>query len=193
MVVPLYNINSGDVLGLEKSLAFTMVRDDQDEAFFFHMLIIKLNRKNFVLPLKNYCQTYSAALVSKNIRAFYSNSRWNKRHSLYLASTTNCSHAINQFIKTFLCILLTVYIKILDIIIKQVKFHVLRFKIERSRKTNKSGCIVQRLFKDLVEVSNSNIVRNASNLLTALLNDNDIDIACSTKQRVGSGKFKLNY
>ena len=34
LITPLYNINSGEFLGLKKSLAFIMVRGDQDEAFF---------------------------------------------------------------------------------------------------------------------------------------------------------------
>ena len=34
LITPLYNIGSGEFLGLKKSLAFIMVRGDQDEAFF---------------------------------------------------------------------------------------------------------------------------------------------------------------
>ena len=53
---------------------------------------------------------------------------------------------------------------------------------------------VRRFFKDVVEVSNSNIVRNANNLLMDLPRDNDKKITWigTTKQRVDSGKFKLN-
>ena len=54
---------------------------------------------------------------------------------------------------------------------------------------------IRRFFKDTVEVSNSNIVRNANNLLTDLPRNNDKNIAWigTAKQRVDSGKFKLNY
>ena len=54
---------------------------------------------------------------------------------------------------------------------------------------------IQRFFKDTVEVSNSNIVRNANNLLTDLPRSNDKNITWigTTKQRVDSGQFKLNY
>ena len=54
---------------------------------------------------------------------------------------------------------------------------------------------IQRFFKDTVEVSNSNIVRNANNLLTDLPRNNDKNITWigTTKQRVDSGQFKLNY
>ena len=54
---------------------------------------------------------------------------------------------------------------------------------------------IQRFFKDTVEVSNSNIVRNANNLLTDLPRNNDKNITWigTTKQSVDSGKFKLNY
>ena len=60
---------------------------------------------------------------------------------------------------------------------------------------NKAVEIVRRFFKDMVEVSNSNIVRNANNLLTTLLPGSDKNIAWigTMEQRVGSGKFKLNY
>ena len=52
---------------------------------------------------------------------------------------------------------------------------------------------IRRFFKDTVEVSNSNIVRNANNLLTDLPRNNDKSIAWigTTEQRVDSGKFKL--
>ena len=54
---------------------------------------------------------------------------------------------------------------------------------------------IQIFFKDTVEVSNSNIVRNANNLLTDLPRNNDKNITWigTTKQRVDSGQFKLNY
>ena len=38
MIIPLYNADSGELLGLEKRLAFIMVRGDQNEAFFFLQL-----------------------------------------------------------------------------------------------------------------------------------------------------------
>ena len=55
--------------------------------------------------------------------------------------------------------------------------------------------IVQKIFKDAVEVSNTNIIRNANNLLTTLLPDSYKDIAWigTTKQRVESQKFKIGY
>ena len=54
---------------------------------------------------------------------------------------------------------------------------------------------VQRFFKEAVEFSHSNIVRNANNLLMALPHDNVKNIAWlgAVKQRVNSRKFKLNY
>ena len=52
---------------------------------------------------------------------------------------------------------------------------------------------VRRFIKESVEVFNSNIVRNASNLLMDLPRDNDKNITWigTTKQRVDSGEFKL--
>ena len=54
---------------------------------------------------------------------------------------------------------------------------------------------VRRFFKDAVEVSNSNIVRNANNLLMDLPRDDDKNITWvgTTKKRVDSKKFKLSY
>ena len=54
---------------------------------------------------------------------------------------------------------------------------------------------VRRFFKDAVEVSNSNIVRNENNFLTDLPRDNDKNITRigTMKERVDSGEFKLNY
>ena len=55
--------------------------------------------------------------------------------------------------------------------------------------------IVQKIFKDAVEVSNTNIIRNANNLLTTLPPDSYKDIVWigTTKQRVESQKFKIGY
>ena len=61
-------------------------------------------------------------------------------------------------------------------------------------KRSKAVQIVQKFFKNAVEVSNTNIIRNVNNLLTTLLPDNNKDISWvgATKQRE-SQKFKLGY
>ena len=54
--------------------------------------------------------------------------------------------------------------------------------------------IVRKFFKDAVEASSSNIMRNTNNLLMTLrYDDNDITWIVTTKQRVEPGRFKLNY
>ena len=62
------------------------------------------------------------------------------------------------------------------------------------KKRENAAETVRRFIKESVEVSNSNIVRNASNLLRDLPRDNDKNITwiVTTKQRVDSGKFKLS-
>ena len=61
-------------------------------------------------------------------------------------------------------------------------------------KRSKAVQIVQKVFKDAVEMSNANIIRNANNLLTTLppYSDNDISWVGTTKQRKFQ-KFKLGY
>ena len=62
LINPLYDVDSGKYISLEKCLAFFMVRSDQGED--------KAKSKKLYLPLKNYCQTYSVIPVSKNIKTF---------------------------------------------------------------------------------------------------------------------------
>ena len=69
MVIPLYNADTGEFLGLEKRLASIMVRGDQNEAFFLTAKV-KANRQNFIPPSKNHYQIYLMAPLSKNIRTF---------------------------------------------------------------------------------------------------------------------------
>lgn len=53
---------------------------------------------------------------------------------------------------------------------------------------------VRIFFKDAIEASSSNIMRNTNNLLMTLQHDdNDITWIVTTKQRVEPGRFKLNY
>ena len=62
------------------------------------------------------------------------------------------------------------------------------------KKHENAAKTVRRFIKESVEVSNSNIVSNASNLLTDRPRGNDKNITwiVTTKQRVDSGKFKLS-
>ena len=69
MVILLYNAYSGEFLGLEKRLAFILVRGDQMRHFFL-TVTIKANRQNFIPPPKNHYRIYLAAPVSRTIRNF---------------------------------------------------------------------------------------------------------------------------
>lgn len=56
-------------------------------------------------------------------------------------------------------------------------------------KRTKAAKIVRKFFKNAAQVSTSNIIRNANNLLTTLQHDdNDITWIGSTKQRVDTGR-----
>ena len=114
----------------------------------------------------------------------------------YLHSASNRFHVINQFREN-------------------VSLHPIDCPYEASKQYSKNGKdfvssglesrdlekrgnaaeTVRRFFKDAVEVSNSNIVRNANNLLMDLPRDDDKNITWvgTTKKRVDSKKFKLSY
>ena len=61
-------------------------------------------------------------------------------------------------------------------------------------KRSKAVQVLLKNFKDAVDVSNANIIRNANNLLTTLSPDSDEDISWigATKQKEFK-KFKLGY
>ena len=76
----------------------------------------------------------------------------------YLPSTTDCSHAINQFRENFfLHPIDSLHMKILDSIQKREDF----MPVDLGSRNLE---FVQRFFKEAVEFSHSNIVRNANNL-----------------------------
>ena len=52
LITPLYDIDSGEFLGLKKSLAFIMVRGDKDEAFFSYGS--ETNQKKYTNFYQNY-------------------------------------------------------------------------------------------------------------------------------------------
>ena len=67
MVIPLYNADSGEFLGIEKGLAFIMVRGDRVEAFFSYGYDKSKSKKLYSTSNNRIC---SAAPVSRNIRSF---------------------------------------------------------------------------------------------------------------------------
>ena len=71
MIIPLYNADSGELLGLEKRLAFIKVRGDQNEAFFSYAYDKRKSTKlcsTSQNPLPNILPNPSP--VSRNIRTF---------------------------------------------------------------------------------------------------------------------------
>ena len=99
MIVPLYNNNSGDFLGLEKGLAFIVVTGDQDKAFFLYDYD-NAKSKNFILFLKNVLPNISSGTCFKKHQDFLVE-QWAKQEAsilfFYLPSTTDRCNAIIKF------------------------------------------------------------------------------------------------
>ena len=113
----------------------------------------------------------------------------------YLPSTTNRSHDINHFKEN-------ISLDPIDCPYEDFRWYSETgedfipkdFELRDLEKQTKAAEIVRKVFKGATEVSNSNIIGNESNLFTVLQHDgNDITWIGTTKQRVDSGRFKLNY
>ena len=97
MIIPLYNADSGELLGLEKRLAFIMVRGDQNEAFFSDGYDKSKSTKLYSTS-KNLLPNIFSGKCFKKLQDFSVEQRSRQEKStlfFYLPSTSDRSHVIN--------------------------------------------------------------------------------------------------
>ena len=148
------------------------------------MVLIKPNRKSFILPLKNYSRHRSEQRMRREAFNFFlpSLNYWSlpqyksvQRKRFF--DPIDCPYeGFRQYAET------------------EEDFIPTDLESKDHKKRTKAAEIVRTFFKDAAEVSNSTITKNANNLLTTLRHDdNDITWIGTTKQRGDAGRFKLSY
>ena len=199
LCVPLYNVETGEFRGLQKWLACIIVRGDEDEMFLSYGFDEDKSNVLYSSYKQILSNIFQGTLLKKhntvllNERAVQEFSRM----FFFLPSTTNRKETINQFFKN-------------------VSLHPIDGRYEDFRKYSATGRdfypqaldspdmdkrlvareIVVNFFKDAVQVSNSNLVRNANTLLTS----GNVEInPDKQKSRIGKpgkreqDRFKFTY
>ena len=97
MLIPLYNADSGELSGLEKRLAFTKVRGDQNEAFFSYGYDKSKSTKLCSTSKNPLPNIFSGTCFKKHQDILVEQGSMQEKSTLflYLPSTSDRSHVIN--------------------------------------------------------------------------------------------------
>ena len=193
MLVPLYDVNTGDFKGVEKRLGLIVVCEDLEEYFLsygFDKVKSKLLFSTFKKQLPNIFQS----TCFKKHKTFLTNENKGEQSRLfyYLPSTTDRKESINQHMGH-------VQVHPIDCIYEDFKNHSPNNSefmlhdlelIDQNKKETARETVV-RLLHQAIEVSNSNLTRNANTLIMSAGSSDKI-VGLNDNPEV-SQKFKVTY